>query len=147
MKTKKAQTDIIVTVLIVLIALAAVAFVATFIMNTVRSNTARGESQAQCTRIDLGIARAVAGDGNVSITRNDNLNLAGATLKVLVNGAVWNSSTTFPNTLETTKYTNYTGIGATQLTGTMLATGQSVEVAVVLADGTVCPSRAKAIVA
>jgi len=133
MKMKKAQSEIITTVLLVLIALAAVAIIAVFIHNQVRQGAATADAKAQCLKIDLEVTKAVNA-GTVTVKRNDNEALTGATLKVIANGATWNSSAAIPASLETEVITMETGKVA-------LATGQKVEVGIVLADKTACPMK------
>jgi len=136
MRTKKGQAEIITTVLIVLIALAAVAIVGYFIMNQVRQGAAKGESQFQCTKLQLEITKASAATPTtVTIKRNDAETLTGATVKVIYDGASWVSNGVLPNSLETGTLTRNVG-------STNLAAGKKVEVGVVLADGTACANLA-----
>jgi flagellin-like protein len=141
MRTKKGQAEIITTVLIVLIALAAVAIVGYFIMNQVRQGAAKGESQFQCTKLQLEITKATATTpaNQIIVKRNDAEALTGAIMKVTANGATWNSSAALPNSLETKT------IGM-ESNKTALVAGQKVEVGVVLADGTACANLATATV-
>jgi flagellin-like protein len=126
---KRAQSEIITTVLLVIVALAAVAIIAVFIKDMITQKTTEARSAAKCIGVDFEITKAVAGTTKVIVQRKDNSDaVTGATLKVLVNGLTWNASAAVPKALETVSIT-----GATNLT-----LGQSVEVGVILADGTPC---------
>lgn len=134
MKMKKAQSEIITTVLLVLIALAAVAIIAVFITNQVRQGAASAESKAQCLKIDVEVTNAVQGATTITVKRNDGESIVG-TIKTIVNGASWNASATMPASLETATIMNGTAPGELPENG-------KVEVGVVLADGTACPAKA-----
>jgi hypothetical protein len=93
MKTKKAQQEIIVTVLLVLIAIAAVVLISNFVINMVRDKTAEGNNQLKCVGIDFEVSVARVGYPNTTITRGSggsDVNVTDA--KVLVNGVTKNSS-------------------------------------------------------
>jgi flagellin-like protein len=130
---KRAQSEIITTVILVLIALAAVAIIAVFFLNQVRTNTATAESRANCIKLDLEITKAVNNTGVIIVKRNDaEASLNTAVMKVTVDGATWNSTgVTVPAALTTTN-----------ITGATLSTGQKVEIGAVLADNTtVCATK------
>jgi len=130
MKMKKAQSEIITTVLLVLIALAAVAIIAVFITNQVRQGAASADAKAQCLKVDVEVTSAVKDATSITVKRNDGESIVG-TIKTIVNGASWNASATMPASLETTS-----------VIGTALPENGKVEVGVVLADGTACPAKA-----
>ncbi len=107
MKTKRAQTEIIVTVLIVLIALAAVAFVATFIMNMVKSGSASAESKSECMKVPLAfdiISVNNASTNNVVVQRTGDEGLIVSGLLFYVNDVLNQSNTSVPKVLEKASY-------------------------------------------
>ena len=131
MISKKAQQEIIVTVLLVLIALAAVAAVATFALKNIKTSTASGEDKQACLRLELAITAAPAG-GNVTIARSglgtDILN----NVTVAINGVITNA-TQADLTAGTSKTLNIPG---------SLVKKSKVDITPVLADGYVCPIAA-----
>ena len=136
---KRAQSEIITTVLLVLIALAAVAIIAVFIKDMVQQKTSEAQGAAQCINVNLEVTKAVAGTNVVVVQRKDNSDATtGATLKVLVNGLIWNASAPIPKALETVSVTSVTN----------LTLGQTVDLGVILADGkTVCSQTQKVVTA
>ena len=128
---KRAQSEIITTVLLVLIALAAVAIIAVFIVNQVQKNTAKAESLGDCINLKLEVTKAVNNTSYVIVKRNDaESKLDAAVIKVTVDGASWGNSTV-PKTLETIR-----------INGTSnLSTNQKVEIGAILADGTACANE------
>jgi len=135
---KRAQSEIITTVLLVLIALAAVAIIAVFIVNQVRTSAGTAASKAQCTTIDLEITKALnvsTTAANVTIKNNGADLPVGTKIVVTANGVSWNTSTKALGALETLT-----------LTGPYAAPGIPVEAGVILPDGTACPTKATATV-
>lgn len=63
MKTKRSQTDMIVTVLLILIALAAIAGVAYFITKNVKGNVTVADLNAQCLSLEYEITGLTSGTG------------------------------------------------------------------------------------
>lgn len=129
---KKAQSEIITTVLLVLIALAAVAIIAVFITNQVRQGAATADAKAQCIKVDLEVTKAVNNATTVTI-KNNGQAVSGATVNATVAGTKWGNGMNLPGPLET---------GVINGTAADLTTGKKVEVGVILADGTVCPAKA-----
>ena len=134
---KRAQSEIITTVLLVLIALAAVAIIAVFIVNQVRTGTTKAEGASACIPIQLQVTKAAALATNITIKRNDNDAVKISALNVMVNGVSKNNSAVVPT------FAN----GVVQIVTGALVAGDSVEVYPVLADGTVCTVPTKATVA
>ena len=127
-KTKRSQTELIVTVLLVLIALAAVAFIASFIMNQVRKGGEIGDVKVTCLNLDFKIVSAVNGGTTVSVQRDvggEDTEIDG--VRVLVDGTAKNTTSGNWTTLETKSI--YVGT---------LATGQKVEIAPILKGGVAC---------
>jgi len=86
MKSKRAQTEIIVTVLLVLIALAAIAAVAYFIMGQVRSGTGQAENRADCMKVSLSIDKVTnASKDNILLSRGND-DIAIKEIRAYVNG-------------------------------------------------------------
>lgn len=69
---KRAQSEIIITVLIVLVALAAVAVIATFIINQVRSNVESAEAKGKVMSLDISITSALANNNFIVLKKNSN---------------------------------------------------------------------------
>jgi len=133
---KKAQSEIITTVLLVLIALAAVAIIAMFINNQVRQGAATADAKAQCLKIDLEVTKAVANaSGGVIYVKNNGETPADAKVKAIVEGASWGSEVNLPTSLTTTTIT--VGNDDTKA----LVKDQKVEIGVLLADKTACPMK------
>ena len=112
MKSKRAQTEIIVTVLIVLIALAAVAFVATFIMDMVKSGSVSAEFKTECIKVPLAfdiISATNASVNNVVVQRTGDEGLLVSGLLFYINDAKNQSSTLVPKVLEKSAY-NVSGV-------------------------------------
>jgi flagellin-like protein len=132
MKTKKSQSEIITTVLLVLVALAAIAVIAMFIIGQVRNNIDTAESKNNCMKVDFAITKAAvnsSANATVTIQRLDDGKITVNNLSITVDGTSKNitSMSLVPTPLSTKEVT----VGP-------LATGNKVELAVVLADGTVC---------
>jgi flagellin-like protein len=130
MKMKKAQSEIITTVLLVLIALAAVAIIAVFITNQVRQGAATADAKAQCLKIDLEVTKAVVGATTITVKNNGETLTTGNTMLAIVDGTAWGDTPAVPASLTT-------GV----ITGTVLTSGKKVEVGVKLADGTACAGK------
>ena len=143
MKTKKGQTEIIVTVLLVLIALAAVTAIAYFITGQVKNGTALADNKANCLKLDFQVTKAISGTSNVIVQRNDDGTVILQELKVLVDGVTANGNATVPTSLETTviPVTN-----STDGTSMNLTTGQKIEIGAVLTNGGTCADIASATV-
>ena len=134
MKSKKAQQDIIVTVLLVLIALAAVALIAAFIVRSVITGTSSASDRADCIKAVFTVTKVTNQTGAiglaVSVRReagSDDVKIS--SLKILVAGASGNVSGSIPNALETS---------VVNVTDKNYTSGAKVEVAPVLQDGTIC---------
>jgi|688.fasta_scaffold1651460_1 flagellin-like protein len=135
MKTKRSQTEIIVTVLLVLIALAAVAAIAYFIMGQVNKGTKTAESQAQCINVRFDVTKAIAGYTNITVLRStSDGNIT--TLSTLVDGISYGSSVNAPAPATTAL-----------ISGIALTKNQRIEINAVLADGTVCSKVGTGVVA
>lgn len=87
---KKAQGEVITTVLIILLVLAAVVIVWQAVRGTVTESTENLESGAACIGLDMVVTKADISTtaGKVYVTRNAGGPEADATVVVLVNGAV-----------------------------------------------------------
>ena len=141
MISKKAQQEIIVTVLLVLIALAAVAAVATFVINNVKKSTAGADDKLNCAKVEL----EIAGYSNTSVAVNASVLRLGAgdvalknvTISINSNVKIWSNGDLAP--------------GSTALLGlstTMgLKKGDQLEAAAVLSNGYACMPAASTIVA
>jgi len=119
---KKAQAQIIVTVLIILIVIGIIAFVGTFITRTVRQGTEDATAQADCLKVGISINEAANGNP-ISVKRS----VGGSTsvdVKIYIDGTL---NETIP------------GIGEleTKTGNTALVTGQQVEIAADI-NGTSC---------
>jgi len=125
---KKAQSEVITTVLLVLIALAAIAIIAVFIVNQVKSSTSRVESSSQCINAAVQITSAVKTTSSVVVMNTGQT--TGGTVKVTVNGVLY-GTVAMPGALETASVTG----------STALAVNDKVEAGVVLADGTPCAGK------
>ncbi len=135
---KKAQSEIITTVLLVLIALAAVAIIAAFIINQVKTNTASAEAKANCLKADVQISSALKATKNIVVMNAGSI--TSGTLKASVNGVAYGASAAMPASLATVTIAGLT-------TDAALNSGDVVEVGVILADGTVCATKSKLTVA
>jgi len=129
---KKAQSEIITTVLLVLIALAAVAIIAVFITNQVRQGAATADAKAQCIKIDLEVTKAVNAGTTITVKNNGDAP-TGAKMLAIVDGTTWGSETDLPSTLETETIVKDTSDA--------LATDSKIEIGVRLVDGTACPAK------
>ena len=111
-KTKRGQTEIIVTVLLVLVALAAVGLIAYFIMGQIRGGTAEAQEKADCLKtIDsYSIVKVTsASTGNLIIKNEKDDGIILKELKIYVNDKSNFSITSMPAALETSQY-NLTGL-------------------------------------
>lgn len=130
MENKKAQSEVITTVLIILLVLAAVFIVYTAVTGMIRGSTKTAGEKSGCLGTELEITSATgsltAGGANVKITRSAGGSADAATPVILVNG-VASSTTSNPNacssaTLKELESTTCTFTGA-------LAAGNNVSVA------------------
>lgn len=138
MKSKRSQTELIVTVLLVLIAIAAVAVIATFIIRNVRQGTEASGTSIQCLSLDFSIESALKDSSSISVRRNTGGETANITgLRVYVDGALANTTSGSWATLETKTI----GLNSS------LAVGQKVEIAAVLPGDIVCEVEDTKIVA
>jgi len=134
---KRAQSEIITTVLLVLIALAAVAIIAVFIINLVKTNTNTAASKAACTLVDVEITKAVIGAQTVTVKNNGN-DFAANTKIVVVSGG-----TSFGTlTIDATNGKALTTMTVSNDTATKVVVTGTVEAGVILPDGTACPTKA-----
>ena len=84
---RKAQSEVITTVLIILLVLAAVFIVWTAVKGMINKSTGTGEERISCMGVDLAVAAANPTAKTVSVTRNAG-GVADAVVQViLVNGA------------------------------------------------------------
>jgi flagellar basal body-associated protein FliL len=127
MKTKKSQTEIIVTVLLVLLALAAVAFMYTFVMGQIRKGAEVGANKADCINLDFEITSAIAGQTNIIVKRNDDGKINVSKLALTVAGQTWNNTVNVPSTLSTESSN-----------GAQLVLGQDVVLDALLQNGATC---------
>jgi flagellin-like protein len=109
MKTKKGQTEIIVTVLLVLIALAAVIAVAYFFTGSVNKGTAAAQDKADCLKVSIVLESAKATYVNGTTTTYTDLKISRQNddvalkeIKVYLNDKYVGSTATIPTKLETT---------------------------------------------
>jgi hypothetical protein len=124
---KKAQQEIIVTVLLVLIALAAVSAIAVLITKNVQQATATADQKQACLKVELDITNIDKTLNAVTVKRLGSGAVLGA-VNVSVNGAV----------KEGVENIAPGGSAVITLPGTSLATGDKVEVAATLSDGYAC---------
>jgi hypothetical protein len=125
-RAKKAQQDIIVTVLLVLVALAAVAIVAAFIVRNVKQSTVTAQDKADCSKVELEITQL--NTTHVTLRRLGDNSIPLKNVTVTVNGAI-NNATNADMTAGVTKTLNLNPVGTT---------GQKVAAYAVLADGYAC---------
>ncbi len=131
---KKAQSQIITTILIILLVLAAIVIVWQVVQSTIESGAETIEGTAACIGLDLKIVSASAADNNVTITRMSGGSMnAVADVKFLVAGTSLIGTTSSTGTdLEPLETKTYTGVTC--------SVGEKIEVAAILsdADGTIC---------
>lgn len=131
---KKAQSQIITTILIILLVLAAIVIVWQVVQSTIESGAETIEGTAACIGIDLKIVSAYAAGDNATVTRMSGGSMnAVANVKFLVAGLALTSTTSPSGTdLEPLETKTYTGV--------ISAVGEKVEVAAILSDtdGTIC---------
>ena len=126
---KKAQSQIITTVLIILLVLAGVVIVWQVVRGTIGEGTENIGSAVDCLKVQLEITKAEVGVNAIEIKRavgGDAL----SGVNILVNGTLQTGAgTSSPiSALETKTY----GLGDA------LNSGDKVEIAAILVDGTVC---------
>ena len=154
MMSKKAQQEIIVTVLLVLIALAAVAAVATFVIRNVQTSTAGAELKQKCLKVELSIQDVNVGDTSIIVKRlGSSADTALKDVKVFYDGASCNISTaTGDFAAGTTKsiILNGTGISSCVTNVGVVAT-KKIEIAPIINDkttaGYACDTVAEVVVA
>ncbi len=129
MLRKKAQGEIITTVLIILLVLAAIVIVWQVVSTSVKSSAEQIPGQTDCLTISLEITKAVAADDSITVKRNPGQGSLGK-IKVLVNGV--------------SEASDYDASGldelesATITLANALASADKVEIAPILKDGRVC---------
>jgi hypothetical protein len=115
MKTKRGQTDVIVTVLLVLIALAAVAFIATFIINQVRQGANSAGVKTDCLKLtDFSIESAINSTStttNVVVSREADDGIAIKEIRFYVNDKSVLINSTVPAAFEKVTYTVSAKVG------------------------------------
>ena len=131
LKQKKAQSEVITSVLIILVVIVVVALVAGFIMNKVRSGISSSEEKSACIGMFFEVKEAVNGSTSVKVARgNDKADLS--EIRILVDDQRVGSymiNSTSPLDAQTS---------AVVTVSNQLATGQTVEVIPVLKGGNVC---------
>ena len=132
---KKAQGEVITTVLIILLVLAAIVIVWQAVRGTVSSGAGTLTAQEKCIGIDMSIGTITAGTaGTVQITRNSGGTDDAITPVVLVKGTVQTASCSPSTTL--------TQLASTTCTVEVIASGDKVTVgAKIVGTGktTTCP--------
>jgi len=127
--SKKAQSQIITTVLIILLVLAAIVIVWQVVNTTVRGGAEEVEAQAGCIGVNMVVVSADSATGDVVVRRDPGAtDVASVTPIIFVNGANNITGTTALAQLD-----------SDTITVSGLATGEEVQVAAKLADGSVCP--------
>lgn len=134
MMSKKAQQDVIVTVLLVLIALAAVALIATFIIKNVKTATQTADDKQNCLKLEFNIGKADVTSNRVLISRSG-ANVSINAIQTYVDGTLKNVTSSIDPGNSIT------------LTLASLTAGQKVEVAGILSDGYACTPSAEQIAA
>ncbi len=131
---KKAQSQIITTILIILLVLAAIVIVWQVVQSTIESGAETIEGTAACIGIDLKIVLANSTVNEASVTRMSGGAInAVADVRFLVAGASLSSTASTSGTdLEPLETKIYTGVTS--------SVGDKVEVAAILSDtgGTIC---------
>jgi len=129
MISKKAQSEVIATVLIILIVLAVIGVVAVVVTKTVKKGAESATEKAACLDIKMTIAEALADADSIKVDRAVG---AGAikSIRVYVNGVLnAENETAIPAELESKTLA---------LNGTTLASENEVKIAAVLSDDTLC---------
>jgi len=143
---KKAQAQIITTVLIILLVLAAIVIVWQVVQSTIESGAETIEGTAACIGIDLEIVSADITLNETTVTRlsGGDTNAVGD-VRFLVAGSAIDST----NITEPTTGTDLEPLETKTWTGFTLTTGDKVEVAAILsdADSTICNIMDNALVA
>ncbi|MFH1359368.1 MAG: archaellin/type IV pilin N-terminal domain-containing protein [archaeon] len=125
MINKKAQSQIITTVLIILLVLAAIVIVWQVVNNTIKGGADQVDKQSTC----LGIAMEVTSVDatHVNVKRTGGGTLTGTGVVYIENGvtATYPGSETFADPMDSEQI--------------LVTSGATVEVALKLSDGTVCP--------
>ena len=134
MISKKAQQEIIVTVLLVLIALAAVAAVATFVINNVKKSTAGADDKMNCAKVELDIDALNASATSIMVRRFGSADVSLKNITVSVAGVMKGGDTMLPGESKSVIVAG-------------LVKGQEVKASAVLADGYACAAAASTIVA
>lgn len=131
---KKAQAQIITTILIILLVLAAIVIVWQVVQSTIESGAETIEGTAACIGIDLEIVLANSTSNETRVTRMSGGAMnAVADIRFLVAGTSLTGTTSSTGTeLEPLETKTYTGV--------ISSTGDKVEVAAILSDtdGTIC---------
>ncbi len=128
MISKKAQQEIIVTILLVLVALGAVAFVGTFIMKNVKDSAGSAEDKQACLQVQFDLS-AISNNTQIAVKRTGTGSVVLNDTKVYVNEEMKNS----------TEKNIGAGESAT-LSIPGLKTGDKVSAAAILASGYACGS-------
>jgi len=127
MKSKKAQSEMITTILLILVAISAVILVSIFIMNQVKSSTANAAVKASCLKLELEFPTTITA-GDTAIVVRLGGSFADVTLSKLF---------IYANGLEAMSYTgaNPPELGST-VTGTVsgLESEDKVEATVMIKD-------------
>lgn len=135
---KKAQSEVITTVLIILLVLAATFIVYTAVKSMITKGTETASSRTDCFGTSLSIVSANTATENVTITRDPGGTEKNITnIKLLVEGA------NVQYTLQSGKVT----LGALETVvlnvNAGISTGNKIKAAAVIGDGTVCDPSAE----
>jgi len=127
---KKAQAEVITTVLIILLVLAAIVIVWQVVSNTIEESSSTIEGTTSCISIGLEIVSIDVTADTVQVSRKSGGD-AGAVnnVKFLVNGVAE------PHTLAVG---TFGPLDSKTFTGVAVNSGDKVEIAAILTDGTVC---------
>ena len=135
---KKAQSQIITTVLIILLVLAAIVIVWQVVNSTVSGGAEEIDKQSSCIGLSMEVTRAVATETTVTVRRGPGSDTTVVTgYKVFINGAQSGADDT----------TDLTPLATDKFVTPALVSGNDVEVAPILSDGTVCAATGSATVA
>jgi len=84
---KRAQTDIITTILLILIALVALTIISIFIINQIRDSVHESNLKTEFSQVDISVEEASAGNNYLLLKRNsDNPNVKIKDIGVVING-------------------------------------------------------------
>lgn len=126
---KKAQSQIITTVLIILLVLAAIVIVWQVVNSTVRSGAEQLESQSACLGLNLVVVSAVDSNDTVTIRRDPGAgDQTGVGAILFVNGVNQGNLGISLNELD-----------SDSATSTNFVSGNDIQIAGVLSGGTLCP--------